>query len=190
MQDISLPEVKSHGLAARFYRFNNRDMVEISFIGSKDSISQRVTPQHMAEYRDAWNAYCDGREPSQRAGTPLTELKAISEPRAKEYIHRNVHNLEELAALNDGQCQMLGHGTLTDRKGARELVARLQFEKKNALEKRVHEASASIGAVPDKTNEVEALKADVAELKQGIAGIMELLQARKGGRPKKAKATE
>jgi len=183
--EIILSEVKTHALVPRFYKHGDRDMVEISFVGSKDSISQRVKPEHMAAYRDAWNAYCDGKPLQQRPGTPLTDLQAINEERAKEYIHRNVHNLEELAALNDGQCQSLGHGTLTDRKGARELVARRQLQRRDELDREVQRKSASVGPAAEPSPEIDALKAEMAELKQMLAAA---LAPKPKGRPKKAKA--
>lgn len=192
LADITLPEVKAHTQAGRFFRRGDRDYIEISFIGSKDTINQSVTPEHMAKFKAEWDAYCDGRPMQQRPGTPLTDLSQISEARAQDYIHRNVHNLEELAALNDGQCQSLGHGTLTDRKGARALVAERQMQERDKLQREVQQKSATVGPVPAEkyagNSEVESLKSEVAELKQGMGQILELLQKRKGGRPKKQKA--
>jgi hypothetical protein len=188
MQEITLPEVKAHAQTARFFRDGNKNKIEISFVGSKDTLNQTVTPAHMAQFKAEWDAFCDGREPEQRPGTPLTELPSITEGRAKEYIHRNVHNLEELAALDDGQCQMLGHGTLTDRKGARALVANRVMKKRDDLERELQKKTAAIGPVPAEAyagaSDVEALKADMAELKAMLAAA---LAPKKGGRPKKEK---
>lgn len=193
LADFTLPEVKVCPQAARFFRDGEKNKVEISFVGSKDTTVQVVTPQHMAQFREEWAAYCDGRPPEKRAGIPLTDLKSINEARAEYYLSRNIHNLEELAALNDGQCQAVGHGTLTDRKGARELVMSRQAQSKDRLHREIQEKTAAIGPVPAEkyagNSEVESLKSEVAELKQGMGQILELLQ-KKPGRPKKSKATE
>ena len=199
--DITLPEVKAHTQTARFFRDGKKDKIEIKFVGSKDTLIQTVTPVHMATYKAEWDAFCDGRPAERRHGTPLTDLPAISEPRAADYIHRNVHNLEELAALNDGQCQALGHGTLTDRKGARELVSTRMLQIRDKLQREVQTKSVGIGAVPAEKYaggaEVEALKGEVAEMKEGMVQvlrdqglILELLRKRQGGRPKKEKAPD
>lgn len=191
LQDITLPEVKAHTQTARFFRDGNKDKIEISFVGSKDTLVQVVKPDHMATYRSEWDAFCDGRPLEIRVGTPLTDLPAISEGRAQDYIHRNVHNLEELAALNDGQCQAMGHGTLTDRKGARELVTMRQMQLREKLQREVHDKSSTIGpqggydSAP--SADVEALKNEMAELKAMLAAA---LAPKKPGRPKKEKATD
>ncbi len=194
MQEITLPEVRAHTQTARFFRSGNKDMVEISFVGSKDNLNKVVTPAHMAQFRTEWDAYCDGRPPEKRAGTPLTDLPSISQERADDYIHRNVHNLEELTVLNDGQCQALGHGTLTDRRAARDLITTRSLQLRDKLQKEVQDKSATIGPVPAEkyagNSDLDAVKADVAELKTGIAQILAAMQAKKPGRPKKAKAAD
>lgn len=186
--DITLPEVKGHGTVARFYQHKGKDMAEVSFVGTKDSISLRVTPDLMAQYKREWDAYCDGKPLEPRAGTPLTDLSSISEDRAKEYVYRNVHNLEELAALSDAQCQGIGHGAMTERKAAIALVMHRQAQRRDALEKEVQNKSATIGPVPAEkyagSSDVETLKAEVAELKEGIGQILEAL-----AKPKKRAPT-
>lgn len=190
--DITLPEVQAHTQTARFFRDGKKDKLEIKFVGSKDTLIQTVTPDHMAKFKSEWDAYCDGREPEKRPGTPLTDLSSISEARAADYIHRNVHTLEELAALNDGQCQALGHGTLTDRKGARELVTVRQMQLRDKLQREVHDKSATIGPVPAEkyagNSDVEALKAEMAELKQMLAAA--LAPKKRGPKSKKEKAAD
>jgi hypothetical protein len=186
--DITLPEVKAHTQTARFFRDGNKDKVEIKFVGSKDTINQTVTPEHMAKFKAEWDAFCDGAPLKQRPGTPLTDLASISQPRAEEYIHRNVHTLEELAALNDGQCQMLGHGTLTDRKGARALVESRQLQMRDKLQRDLMDKQSTVGAVvAEAPPEIEELKAEMAELK---AMLKDALAAKKPGRPKKEKVAD
>lgn len=189
MADL-LPEVKSHHQTGRFFRQGTRDFIEIALVGSKDTLVQKVKPEHMAQFRAEWDAFCDGRPLEQRPGTPLTDLPTISDDRAKDYIHRNVHNLEELAALNDGQCQSMGHGTLTDRKSAIALLMHRTAVMRDKLQKEVQEKSAAIGPVPAETyagkSEIDAVKSELAELKGMLAQLIEANQPRPRGRPKKA----
>jgi hypothetical protein len=179
LTDITLPEVKVYTQSAKFFRRGEQDFVEISFIGAKDTLVERVQPSHMAQFRSEWDAYCDGRPMRRREGIPLTDLPGLDEARAEGYVARNVHTLEELAALNDAQCQGIGHGTLTDRQGARKLVAQRQHEVRDRMQRAVHEASAAIGPRPAEryvpTAETEALRGEIAELRQSIADLAELM---------------
>src|SRR5262245_41373278 len=140
LTDITLPEVKVYTQAAKFFRRGDQDYVEISFIGAKDTLVERVQPSHMATFSNEWDDYCDGRPIQRRAGTALTDLPSLDHEKAECYIARNVHTLEELAALSDAQCQGIGHGTLTDRQGARKLVAQRQLETRDQMQRAVHEA--------------------------------------------------
>jgi hypothetical protein len=189
--DITLPEVKVYAQSAKFFRRGTQDFVEISFVGANDTLVEKVTPAHMAQFRSEWDAYCDGQPLQRRAGTALTELANIEEAKAEQYIARNVHNLEELAALSDAQCQGIGHGTLTDREGARKLLMQRQREARDKMRRTVHEASAAIGPRPAElyaaNAELAALKAEIAELKQGIADLAGLVGSAPP-RPQKTKA--
>jgi len=181
LTDITLPEVKVYTQAAKFFRRGEQDFVEISFIGAKDTLVERVQPSHMAQFRPEWDAYCDGRPMQRREGIALTELPGLDEARAEGYVARNVHTLEELAALSDAQCQGIGHGTLTDRQGARKLVTQRQLEARDRMQRAVHEASAAIGPKPAEryapSSDLESIKGEIAELRQGIADLAELVAA-------------
>jgi hypothetical protein len=168
MTDISIPEVPALPQTARFFREGGRDLIEIASIGSKDTIIRNAQPEHMATFRAEWDAYCDGRPPERRAGTALIELPGIHSDRVEAYLTRNVHTLEELAALSDAQCQQLGHGTLTDREQARKLVAQRRFEAKERARAVVSAASAGIGPAPA---ESAVDPAEIAEIKQMLAGL-------------------
>lgn len=141
-EEVSIDLVQGFAQTARFFRDGNKDYVEISFIGNPDTVIQKVTPAIMAQYRDSWNAFCDGVPMRKREGTALTELSEITQEKAVDLIRRNVHNLEELAALTDHQCQGLGHGTMSLRKLAQALVGRRQFEKRDADHKKINESIA------------------------------------------------
>jgi hypothetical protein len=179
LTDITLPEVKVYTQSAKFFRRGDQDFVEISFIGAKDTLVERVQPSHMAQFRSEWDAYCDGRPMRRREGIPLTDLPGVDEARAEGYIARNVHSLEELAALSDAQCQGIGHGTLTDRQGARKLVAQRHHEVRDRMQRAVHEASAAIGPRPAEryapNADMEAVRGELAELRQSIADLAKLM---------------
>lgn len=193
LTDITLPEVKVYTQSAKFFRRGEQDFVEISFIGAKDTLVERVGPSHMAQFRSEWDAYCDGRPMQRREGIALTELPGIDDEKAESYIARNVHTLEELAALSDAQCQGIGHGTLTDRQGARKLVAQRQLELRDRMQRAVHEASAAIGPRPAEryapSADLDLIKSEIAELKQGIADLAGLVAKTTQQRGKSKAAT-
>lgn len=193
--ELSIAGVDSFQQSARFYKDDGADFVEISFVGSKDSLVKKVSPEHMAKFKDAWDAYCDGRELEQRKGTPLTDAP-MSEIVAKSYVQRNVHTLEELAMLSDAQCQALGHGTLTHRENARKLIATRTDERRQDQMKAVSKAAGTIGgAAPtaDNSEVLETLKDQSQQLKvlnEGIGALVQLMtaQAQKSKPGRKPKA--
>lgn len=182
--DIDLPEVQAYATKARFFRKDDKDYVEISMVGHTDTLVKKVTPDLMARYREEWNAHCDGVPMQPRKGTPLTELKEITEERAADLVRRNVHTLEELAALSDHQCQGLGHGTITLRKQAQALVMRREFEAKEADHKRVAEVAY---AAPAKEHhpEMQALQTIVEEQAKKIDALIALVAQQAEPRKKK-----
>lgn len=196
VQNIDLPEVLALQQHARFYREGERDFVEISFTGVKDTVIQKVQPEHMARFPEAWAAHCDGTPMKQRTGTPLTDIPGVDQQRAEHYISRNVHNVEELAVLHDGQCQALGHGTLTLRKAAQELLTVRRMKQVEASRSSVMQASAGIGAVPAEKyaseSDLTAVKQTMGELASNVASLVAMLQAqaaaqapkRRGPKPK------
>ena len=121
------------------------------------------------------------RRPANRAprGHCADRASGLDEEKAEGYVARNVHTLEELAALSDAQCQGIGHGTLTDRQGARKLVAQRLLETRERMQRAVHEASAAIGPKPAEryvpSSDLDSIKGEIAELRQGIADLVELI---------------
>jgi hypothetical protein len=123
-----------------------------------------------------------------REGIPLTDLPGLDLEKAEIYVARNVHTLEELAALSDAQCQGIGHGTLTDREGARKLVTQRQLKDRDRMQRAVHEASATVGSKPAgqyaPSADLDFVKAEIAELKQSIADLAGLVATAKRSRGK------
>ena len=188
--NVDLPEVQAMQQHARFFREGERDFVEISFTGAKDTIIKKVMPEHMAAHAEAWASYCDGTPMKQRAGTPLTDIAGVDQQRAEHYISRNVHNAEELAALHDAQCQALGHGTLTLRKAAREMLALNQMKIQEQSRDLITKVSASIGAVPAEKyaseSDLAAVKSDVTDIKGMLAQLLAQNAPKKRGPKPKA----
>jgi hypothetical protein len=188
--EVDIPEVTRMHQNARFYREGDRDLVEISCVGSKDTMVHRVKPHHMAMFRDEWNAYCDGVPLKPREGTALTDVPSLTEQMAQSYIGKNVHTAEELAALSDGQCQALGHGTLTLRNNARGLVEQRRVSKLEEASRKISKAAESVGSLSAAEAQAEldakyASKADVDEIKGMLAQLLTQGEKRKPGRPKK-----
>ena len=108
---------------------------------------------------------------------------------AEGLISRNVHVLEELAALNDHQCQSLGHGMITLRKKALAMLQQRAFIEKDKTSKRISEETAKARPAPEVVGEMTELKAIVAD--QGkkidtlIDALTKLAQPPRRGRPKK-----
>lgn len=197
--EIALPEVAAMPQHARFYRDGDRDFVEISFVGAKDTVVQKVKPEHMAKFRAEWNAYCDGHPLARRKGTALTEIPGIDEVREQFYVARNIHNAEELAVLSDAQCQGVGHGTLTQRESARKIIAMRKYELTEKARKAVSDAAASIGPVPADAyasqTELAEVKQSIGELSASVAALVQMLsqprapaEPKRRGRPPKQEA--
>ena len=193
MSDVNLlPDlVQSFAAKPRFYKDGNKDLVEISLIGAKDTTVKRVTPDIMARFRDEWNAYCDGKPMEPRKGTPLTTLPEINQDLADTLIARNLHTLEELAVLNDHQCQGLGHGLITMRKKAQAVIMMKQAEAAQRSHKHISDEMAKVGEAPvvDNSAEIGELKDIVRAQGAQLSALTELLtkmvEPRKPGRPRK-----
>lgn len=174
MTDVSLPEVASLQQRARFYTDDNgRPMVEISAIGSKDTIKKKVGPEEMARFKPDWDAFCDGKPLTRRPGTPLTDVPGIDQNKADNYIARNIHNAEELAVLTDGACQGVGHGTLTDRKAAQGLLTMRKLQQTTEQRDRVSKAAADIRIAPAE----QPANEQIAELGKKIDGVLDGINA-------------
>lgn len=189
--DVDVQDVVPMHQHARFYKEGDFDMVEISYVGSKDTMVKKVAPDHMARFRNEWNAYCDGGPIKRRTGTALTEVPGLNESVAERFIAQNVHTAEELAALNDAQCQALGHGTLTFRNSARGLLDQRKQQRMEEIQKRIGKASAASISELEAKSEMDAKyasKADVDALSAKMDAILAVLSDKpKRGRPPKAK---
>lgn len=192
IEDIVIPEVQALQQTAHFYRENGADYVRIGFVGEKDTIIKKVSPEHMEKFRKEWNAYCDGVPLAKRVGTPLTDVPNLNQEVAESYILRNVHTAEELAALSDGTCQNLGHGTLTFRNEARKLIEKRKLQMAEDASRKISKfVAAPAPAEPDpryaSKEDVEQVKSGLDEMKQMMAQLLEATARPKLGRPPKPK---
>jgi hypothetical protein len=193
--DIDLPEVQSFAQVPRFFNKNGVEYIEIGFIGNKDTVVHKVTPEHMTRFRAAWDAYCDGKPMAKRAGTPLTDIAEINPELAEAFIRSNVHNLEEVCVLTDHHCQALGHGVLTIRKKAIQYIAVKQSQDKQSAKDMVAKMSATVRSNDEAVSEIAELKGALAEQAKKIDTLTEALlkmaeataqpAPRPRGRPKK-----
>jgi len=177
MEEFTLPEVQRFPQNAKFYAESGKDMVEISSVGSPDTIKKRVTPEIMSKFHREWAAYCDGKPPQKRPGISLTEL--VPPERAEDFLRGNVHNVEEVAALNDMQCQAFGHGTATLRKEARALVEKRRMEERikaaNHVSKMMETVRTPEAAAADE--KIAALEGAIAEQGKRMDQLVEAVTA-------------
>jgi hypothetical protein len=172
--DIVLTEVYPLNQHARFYEREGRDFVEISYVGSKDNLHQKVTPDVMARFRAEWLAYKDNRPLERRAGTALSEL-GLDQERCDYFVQRQVHTLEELEALSDIDCQHLGQGTITARNAARKLLAEKRLRQRQEQASRITSASAALTA--GSLGEDPAPNTMLAELLVSVGALGDKLEA-------------
>lgn len=183
MHDIDIPEVTALRQQARFYREGEQAFIEISYVGDNGTVVKKVQPEHMANFREEWNAFCDGVPLKRRSGTALTII--MDEPIAEKYINQNVHTVEELSFLSDGQCQVLGHGTLTLRQKARDLLSEKKRKQVEEVTKRISDVANSVQTLPEQPDPRYASKGDLDEVKNMLAQLIEMQRPKKPGRPKK-----
>lgn len=188
MSEETVPEIVGGKARGRWFSGETGgDFIEISFPGSKDTVIHSATPELQAEYRNEWLAYKDGQPLAPRSGTKLTELPNVNDHRALHYMNQQVTTVEELAALSDMQCQQVGHGTLTDRKAARDLLERRAYEKQQAHQKAMEKAMASAQPVSNTQSDekLDKVIAGLDAVNQNILALVQALQPRKPGRPPK-----
>ncbi len=187
--NVDLPEVQSFALRPRFYRQGNKDYVEISAVGSKDTNICKVTPEIMAQFPAEWRAYSDGQPLLPRKGTPLTAIPQMTDEQAKKLFDGGVHVLEELAILTDAQCQPFGHGTITLRTMAQRELAKREAARRAANHDRISAAVAQPMPVETVNEDMAKLTTSIDSLTTKFDQLVQVLIAQNApkprGRPKK-----
>jgi hypothetical protein len=188
LTEIAIPEVVALQQRAKFFKDDGgADKVEITFVGSKDTFIKKVGPEEMARFKQEWDAYCDGRPMTRRPGIALTEVPGISQDKADAYIARNIHNAEELSVLTDGQCQSVGHGTLTDRKAAQAFVMERRMKEQSEQRDRVGNAAKDLKTGTPEPQGIAELGKKIDALTEGMTALVGLLTAQAQQKPARAK---
>ena len=92
--------------------FEDRDFVTIMVPGDKDSVIERVaTDIDKRRFRAQYTAYKQNQAQETVTGTPLRAATFLTAAQIKELEYFNVHTVEQLADMNDGNVQkfMMGH---------------------------------------------------------------------------------
>lgn len=174
MSEDDLRRNSNRNLIPRFFRetvggpngsFIEREMVEILIPGDSKSgpihkVNEGILKRFPLQYKN-WKL---GIEQSLQ-GTPL-ELVVGTGSIIYQLKAMNIHNVEQLAEVSDGNLEQLGTGGRNIRERARQILA----AKSNA---------AVVAEQAKKDQEIATLKAQVAELMEAV-----------GKKPKKAKVEE
>lgn len=124
--DMKFEETKTDkrsSLRAVFSRETGGDYIQISIIGDPNVYKGKATPDDIRRFAKEWDAYQAGKDELVVEGTPLTDVPGITKEISRQYVAKGVRTAEELAALNDLACQKIGHGTLSARKAAQNMLA-------------------------------------------------------------------
>jgi hypothetical protein len=138
----SIPQtVKTSNLRPEFYRREDGTlMIRVANLASKDVYEAKAQPEHSKQFPDAFEAFERGKSEPDVGGTPLTDVPGINKDVARAYRTKGVRNAEELAALSDAACSAMGHGVLTARKSAINL---LKANQADALQKQLDKGKRS-----------------------------------------------
>ncbi len=136
-------------LRAEFHRddVTGREMVTIRIKGSNDTSIQKVEPHHISMWPVEYQAFKTNNPDIEIGGTPLMEIPGMTPEKVRNYKLNGVRNVEELSELSDMNCNLMGHGVLTDRSVARLLLeARSKAGASTPAPKKVKAADAHAGA--------------------------------------------
>ncbi len=139
--------------------WEDREHIRIVIPGDKDNVVMRqATRQDKEKYPDAWKRYQE-KDKETRVGTPLEEWQPISKSQVKEAKYMEIHTVEQLAAVSDGNLQKLGPGWVSlrsnaqvwvsnQRDGAAAAQVASQLEQANSLIAQLQERMAAMEAQP------------------------------------------
>jgi hypothetical protein len=140
--------------------YRSQERVQIHMPGNNlNAPVEIVTDSHRQRWPEAYKRFKDGLEMS-HDGTPLEQCAFLPKAVVKELKGREVHTVEQLAALDDLALQRIGMGGLEMRKMA-----------KAFLDDAVRMASLSTSQA-----ETNALKGEVDALKQQVENLSQLLR--------------
>ena len=109
------------GSYVRFYKYVERgqlsesimDFVEIITPGdTKSEMRRQVQDSDKVRWPEAWAAYQAG-EQSKITGYPLEQWPGVDEGMIRDWNHKRIYTVEQLAGLSDSSIESLGFGTRT-----------------------------------------------------------------------------
>lgn len=87
--------------------YDEKEMIEVHWPGSKDRISRAVKDGDIRDYPEAYKAFKAGKE-QEVEGTRLEQWAMLPVNLCKEFKHLGIHSIEQLAACNDAVKAKLG----------------------------------------------------------------------------------
>lgn len=148
--------------------FSDKEYIKIIPVGDRNTvICEPVTEDHKVRFPNQYAAF-KNQQVQPQEGTPLEEWPPLTKSQVMMMKSANVHTVEQLSVVSDGNLSNLGMG-------ARDL----REKAKTYLE------SAQTGAIPMAAQErINELEKQVEALKNQLTGF-EPEVAKKRGRPKK-----
>tara|TARA_B100000686_G_scaffold345683_1_gene430722 strand:- start:891 stop:1349 length:459 start_codon:yes stop_codon:yes gene_type:complete len=131
-------------MAARFYRRHNKNYIEITVAGEKDTLRRQVEPNDINRFEAEWKAYEEGLDRVPVTGTNLEELPHVDQDRANGLRLQGVHTVEQLAELHDGLLQNIGMGAIDLRNAAQNYLAAADSHKQ---EREIEELKRELAAL-------------------------------------------
>lgn len=153
------------------------DTVEFDEASGKWKILKLAVQSDIRKYPSQWNAFMRGNG-GQFIGTPLSMLFRNDPSKVEIYKHKHIEYVEQLAALNDSNCEDLGIGVKTDRDTARNFI---QKTKDNAPMLELNHK------LEQKDEQIASLQHQLTDLS---AKLTELLMKEVPDMPKKGKKSK
>jgi hypothetical protein len=150
--------------------FNDREFIKIIPVGDRNTvICEPVTEEHRHRFANQYAAF-KNQQIQPQSGTPLEEWAPLTKSQVMTMKAVNVHTVEQLAAVSDGNLTNLGMGARELREKA---IVYIETAQSNAM------PLAAQQKINDLEKQVEALKNQLA----GFERDPEV--AKKRGRPRK-----
>jgi len=178
--NISYARKGDEGLVVEFYKnvrhlqqrsmeegrpiYDEQEFVRIMFPGDKTRVvEQPSNDQYRNRFRAQYEAYLRKEDQSIVNGTRLEDYTPLPRYRVEELKALKIFTVEQLAQVSDHNLDRLGRGSRVERDAA---IAWLQKAAGNA-------------GITKLTSENEALKNEIASLKQQIVSMSEQFEKRK-----------
>lgn len=140
-------------LAAGKPTFTEMDFIRITFAGNTQTVFDQpvnmvnspTQPSHPKRFPRQWEAYQTGQLIA--GGTPLSTWSALSPGDVKKFAGVNVHTVENLAEVSDGNLSGLGLGGREARDAARLHLLAIEAAKPQLVSDELAELRAQVAAL-------------------------------------------